>query len=375
MKYKLKEIGEIISGGTPSTKHSEYYSENGIGWITPKDLSNYNKRYISHGARDISQTGLDNSSAKLMPPNSVLVSSRAPIGYVVISDGFLATNQGFKSIIPDKSKVLPEYLYYLMSNSKDKLEQVASGSTFKEVSGKTMANFEVDIPELEEQKHIISILNPIIQKIESNNQINDNLLELGLSLLTNTNFKKHRPLNDALEVKDGTHSSPASISSGGYPLVTSKAIKGISVDFSRTKNISEEDFVEINKRSLVEYHDILISMIGTVGIVHLVTENPVNYAIKNVGLIKSSNNEMLATFLYFYLLSDHGQNYIKENLSGSTQQFISLTNLRKMQIPLLSEISSELLKQLNHMVQQIENNSKENSILNSIKNTLLEKFF
>lgn len=175
MKYKLKEIGEIISGGTPSTKHSEYYSENGIGWITPKDLSNYNKRYISHGARDISQTGLDNSSAKLMPPNSVLVSSRAPIGYVVISDGFLATNQGFKSIIPDKSKVLPEYLYYLMSNSKDKLEQVASGSTFKEVSGKTMANFEVDIPELEEQKHIISILNPIIQKIESNNQINDNL--------------------------------------------------------------------------------------------------------------------------------------------------------------------------------------------------------
>lgn len=125
----------------------------------------------------------------------------------------------------------------------------------------------------------------------------------------------------------------------------------------------------------MEYHDILISMIGTVGIVHLVTENPVNYAIKNVGLIKSSNNEMLATFLYFYLLSDHGQNYIKKNLSGSTQQFISLTNLRKMQIPLLSEISSELLRQLNHMVQQIENNSKENSILNSIKNTLLEKFF
>ncbi|MDV2602880.1 restriction endonuclease subunit S [Pediococcus acidilactici] len=205
--------------------------------------------------------------------------------------------------------------------------------------------------------------------------LNDNLLELGLSLLTNTNFKKYQLLNDVLEVKDGTHSSPANVSNGGHPLVTSKAIKGVSVDFSQTKNISEVDFTEINKRSLVEYHDILISMIGTVGIVHLVTEKPVNYAIKNVGLIKSSNNEMLATFLYFYLLSNHGQTYIKENLSGSTQQFISLTNLRKMQIPLLSEISSELLKQLNYMAQQIEENSKENNILTSIKNSLLEKFF
>ncbi|WP_224428863.1 restriction endonuclease subunit S [Pediococcus acidilactici] len=176
MKYKLKEIGEMISGGTPSTKHTEYYSEDGIGWITPKDLSNYSKKYICHGARYISQTGLDNSSAKLMPPNSVLVSSRAPIGYVAMSGDYLATNQGFKSIIPDKSKVLPEYRYYLMSNSKYKIEQMASGSTFKEVSGKTMANFEVDIPDLGKQKRIISIMNPIVQKMESNSQINDNLV-------------------------------------------------------------------------------------------------------------------------------------------------------------------------------------------------------
>lgn len=178
-----------------------------------------------------------------------------------------------------------------------------------------------------------------------------------------------------MEVRDGTHSSPANITNGGHPLVTSKAIKGVSVDFSQTKNISDADFTEINKRSLVEYHDILISMIGTVGIIHLVTEKTVDYAIKNVGLIKSSRNDSLSTFLYFYLLSDYGQAYIKENLSGSTQQFISLTNLRRLQIPLLTEVPSELLKQLNYVAKQIENNSKENKILNLIKRSLLEKYF
>ncbi|MBL1055024.1 restriction endonuclease subunit S [Ligilactobacillus agilis] len=201
------------------------------------------------------------------------------------------------------------------------------------------------------------------------------MFELGIELLSSTKFKEFQSLNDVIEVRDGTHSSPASVSQGGYPLVTSKAIKGISVDFSQTKNISETDYTEINKRSLVEYHDILVSMIGTVGISHLVTENPVKYAIKNVGLIKSSNNRLLAPFLYFYLLSDYGQNYIRESLSGSTQQFISLTNLRKMPIPILSNIPSNLIEHLDRIVLQIENNSTEINTLNSIKHVLLKRYF
>lgn len=176
MKYKLKDIGKIVGGGTPSTKHSEYYAENGIGWITPKDLSRYHRKYIFHGQRDISRLGLNHSSAKSMPTNSILVSSRAPIGYVAMAGDTLTTNQGFKNIVPDISKVLPDYLYYLMLNSKDKLEQVASGSTFKEVSGKTMKDFEVDIPEFNKQYEVVSRLNPIIQKIEYNYRLNDNLV-------------------------------------------------------------------------------------------------------------------------------------------------------------------------------------------------------
>ena len=175
MKYKISEIGKVVGGGTPSTKHTEYYSKNGLAWITPKDLSDYHKKYIGHGAKDISEEGLKHSSAKLLPINSILISSRAPIGYVAMAGTDLATSQGFKSIIPDASKILPDYLYYLMLRSKNKLERIASGSTFKEVSGREMSNFVVDIPELKIQKEIVQKLNPISKEIEKNNLINDNL--------------------------------------------------------------------------------------------------------------------------------------------------------------------------------------------------------
>lgn len=175
MKYKLSEIGKVVGGGTPSTKHSEYYTDSGIPWLTPKDLSGYDKMYISKGGRDITQEGLENSSAKLLPANSILVSSRAPIGYVAIAKNEVATNQGFKSIIPNRELVIPEYLYFVMQTSKQDLEQIASGSTFKEVSTKVMSNFEVEIPSLDEQNKVLDYLLPITRKIEKNSRINANL--------------------------------------------------------------------------------------------------------------------------------------------------------------------------------------------------------
>lgn len=174
-KYRLDQIGKVIGGGTPSTRKKQYYANKGIAWITPKDLSGYSKMYISHGARDISQEGLDNSSAKLLPKDTVLVSSRAPIGYVALAANKITTNQGFKSIVPNTDIVLPKYLYYLMLTKKDELENVSSGSTFKEVSGRVMKGFEEDIPSLDKQANIIQKIEPITRKIELNYQINANL--------------------------------------------------------------------------------------------------------------------------------------------------------------------------------------------------------
>lgn len=171
---KIGDIGEVVGGGTPSTKCSDYYGGD-IPWITPKDLSNFRNRYISRGERMISKLGLENSSARMLPPFSVLFTSRAPIGYIAIAKNELCTNQGFKSIIPDPKKCNALFLYYLLKYKKNDIELIANGSTFQEVSGTALKNFEVSIPPLDEQRKIAGVLSALDDKIELNNKINRNL--------------------------------------------------------------------------------------------------------------------------------------------------------------------------------------------------------
>ena len=173
-EYKLGDIGTIVGGSTPSTKDSSNYDGN-IAWITPKDLSNLNCRYISHGERMISQKGFDDCSCRMLPKNSILFSSRAPIGYVAIAQNALCTNQGFKSIIPNNEIVDSLFLYYLLVYYKPVIENMGSGTTFKEVSGSVMKALTVNIPNIDEQKRIAAILSSLDDKIELNRRINGNL--------------------------------------------------------------------------------------------------------------------------------------------------------------------------------------------------------
>lgn len=172
-KVKLEEVAEIISGGTPSTTENEYWNGD-IPWITPKDLSGYNKKRISRGERNISKLGLKNSSARILPKDSILFTSRAPIGYVAIAETEVTTNQGFKSLVLKEGND-PDFFYYLLKFSKDKIESFASGSTFKEISASVFRQLEFEIPFIEDQKKISKILNALDDKIELNNQMNETL--------------------------------------------------------------------------------------------------------------------------------------------------------------------------------------------------------
>ena len=175
-EYKLGDIGTVVGGATPSTKEVSNYDGN-IPWITPKDLANHNGRYISHGERMISQKGFDSCSCRMLPEGSILFSSRAPIGYVAIANNELCTNQGFKSVIPNDSIVDSLFLYYLLVYYRPVIENMGSGTTFKEVSGSVMKNLAVNMPELDEQKRIAAILSSLDDKIELNHRINDNLTQ------------------------------------------------------------------------------------------------------------------------------------------------------------------------------------------------------
>lgn len=141
---KLEEICDIVGGGTPSKKREDFYTNSGIAWLTPKDLSITHAKFTSKGENDITKLGYENSSAKIMPRGSVLFSSRAPIGYITIAQNDICTNQGFKSAVPKIAGTA--FLYNFLKKSIPIIESQATGSTFKEASGSLMKSLDVVIP-------------------------------------------------------------------------------------------------------------------------------------------------------------------------------------------------------------------------------------
>ena len=178
----ISDLGAVVGGSTPSKAKPEYYTESGIAWITPKDLSINKSKFASHGENDITELGLKNSSAVIMPEGTVLFSSRAPIGYIAIATGEVTTNQGFKSVVP-KPEIGTPFVYFFLKNTLPVIEGMASGSTFKEVSGSTMKKVPAVIPDAETLAKFSSFCAPIFAQqriLEEQNQslaiLRDNLL-------------------------------------------------------------------------------------------------------------------------------------------------------------------------------------------------------
>lgn len=191
---KMKEVTEIISGSTPSTNIKEYWNGN-IFWITPKDLSGYKSKYIEKTNRTITKKGYDSCSTKLLPIYSVLMSSRAPIGYLVINKVPICTNQGFKSFkIKDENILDAEYIYYQLKYIVNKIKQEGSGTTFDEISKTKAENITIKLPPKKKQKQIV-------QEIESRFSVIDKLEEVIDSSIKKANHLRRSILKSAFEGK------------------------------------------------------------------------------------------------------------------------------------------------------------------------------
>jgi type I restriction enzyme S subunit len=180
-ELKIEDFCEVIGGGTPSTKEDSYYGGD-ISWITPRDLTNYKNRFISRGERNISDLGLKNSSAKILPKNSILLTSRAPIGYLAIAENEVCTNQGFKSLIVDAAKADYNFVYYLIKSNVERIKGLGTGTTFAEISGSVVKGLKFTLPDLPTQTAIAEILSSLDDKIELNNKINQELETLAQTL-------------------------------------------------------------------------------------------------------------------------------------------------------------------------------------------------
>ena len=178
----IGDLGEIVGGATPSTNNPDYWSDNGIIWLSPADLSKQATKFISKGAKDITELGYNSCSTKMLPKGSVLFSSRAPIGLMAITTQELCTNQGFKSIIP-KEDVGLEYVYYYILSIKDKIAEENTGSTFDEVSGQTMKEYSAIIPPRDITEEFSKSVSPIFNYQQIIEQENSKLTELQSLLL------------------------------------------------------------------------------------------------------------------------------------------------------------------------------------------------
>ena len=161
----MGEIADVIGGGTPRTDNPEFFGGK-IPWITPADLSGYTSKTISHGARNITQSGLDNSGARMMPTGSVLFSSRAPIGYVAIAANPVSTNQGFKSFVL-RDGIFPDFVYYYLQSARELIVNYASGTTFLEISGKKAAQIPFPVAPLQEQECIVKEIEKQFTRLEA----------------------------------------------------------------------------------------------------------------------------------------------------------------------------------------------------------------
>ncbi|MCL6220106.1 restriction endonuclease subunit S [Zunongwangia pacifica] len=162
--FQLKEVANIINGGTPKTKIKDYWDGN-IFWITPKDLGKLNEVFVSDTPRKITSLGLAKSSAKLIKPNSVILSTRAPIGHLAINKVEMTTNQGCRGIEPNEELDV-KYLFYFLKSSVSLLNELGKGTTFKELSTKSLGSVEIRVPFLEEQQQIVQILDKAFAKID-----------------------------------------------------------------------------------------------------------------------------------------------------------------------------------------------------------------
>ena len=179
-EYHIGDIAEIVGGSTPSTADPSNFNGE-IPWLTPKDLAGVHERWVSRGERNLSEKGLASCSARVLPEKTVLLTSRAPVGYVALAKNPLATNQGFRSLVL-KPGFEAEFVYYWLRAHTEELKRNASGSTFSELSGSTLKQIAIRVPSLSEQRAIAHILGTLDDKIELNRRMNETLEEMARAL-------------------------------------------------------------------------------------------------------------------------------------------------------------------------------------------------
>lgn len=344
-RYKLGEIAEIYNGSTPASTKPEYYGGD-IIWITPKDLSDQGTKYIDHGERSITQAGYDSCSTTLIPAGNILMSSRAPIGLLAINKVDCCTNQGFKNIVVNKKIADTEYIYYFLMQNIESIKRLSGGTTFQEVSKKTLEQCEFEIPDLSEQQRIAKILSTIDAKIELNKKISRELEAMakelydywfvqfdfpneqgkpykssGGKMVWNETLKREIPegwevknIQEVCEIIDCLHSKKPDMvyeSENCYLLQLDNLVDMGLLNLSSKYYVSASDYTVWTSKIEVKCGDLVITNAGRVGDIARIPKGIVCGIGRNMTAIRAVSIDPI--FMYYFFASSDMKAQIKLN--------------------------------------------------------------
>ncbi len=343
--YSLDELGQVVGGGTPESNNTDYWGGD-IYWATPKEITKLSSRYINKTERTITQDGLDRSSAKLHPIGTILLTSRASVGYPAINTIPMATNQGFQSLRPN-NKLDTEYGYQCLLNSRNKLEKLSAGSTFLEISSKEVKKFKVVIPPLPEQKKIAAILTSVDTVIEKTQAQIDKLKDLKTGMMQelltkgigHTEFKDSpvgripvewevKDLGDLAFKIEGGGTPPRKNPDywgKGYPWATVKDLKSIRLS-STEESITKTGLINSSSKLVPAGTVILATRMAVGKAVVFDCDVTINQDLKAFYPKEKLNNKFL---LQWYL---YKSKYIASLGTGSTVKGIRVDDLKLLTI-------------------------------------------
>ena len=430
---RLGKITNIVGGGTPSSSKKEYYDNGTIPWLSPADLSGYSDIYISRGQKNITELGLSKSSARLMPKDTVLLSSRAPIGYVAIASNSISTNQGFKNFLPSDA-FYSRFLYWYLKSSKSLLESYASGTTFLELSGSKASMVEFPLPPLPEQKRIVHRIESLFAKLdeakEKIQQVLDGaemrkaaILHKAFTGELTKNWRKENGISDdtwvtkklcetEIDIIDGdrgkNYPKKDEFSNDGYCVfLNAKNVTKTGFQFENIQYITQEKD-ELLRKGKLKRGDIVLTTRGTIGNIALYDDSiPFDDMRINSGMVIYRYGE---SFYGPYIIWLYRSPFIIKQYSllqtGSAQPQLPIKDMRNLQlsIPCIEEqkciakllddfamINVNIVEKCNKVISDIDvmkksilakafrgelgtNNPTEDSALNLLKEVLQDKF-
>jgi len=351
-KQKLGDVALIESGGTPSSSIIEYWENGDVNWATLPDLHN---KYLYNTQRKITKLGLENSSAKLLPENTIIFSSRATIGEVTIAKVKTSTNQGSKNFVCDLKKADYEFVYYWLKLNARRIEKMASGTTYKEINKTDLSNIEIEIPDLPTQTRIASVLSAYDDLIENNEKRIKALEEMAQLLYTEWFVKFKFPGHEKVKLIDSgteygkipegwevrTVSDVANVVSG-FPFKGSTYQDSGKYKIVTIKNVHDGKFVlnfdsfidelpaKLPATCILKSGDILLSLTGNVGRICVVygADHVLNQRVAKLDPVNQNYRE----YIYTLFRQRRFQQKLEAMSNGAAQQNLSPIQVKDIKI-------------------------------------------